>query len=321
MDTGQERTPVLPQDLESIFREPEGAESVLAEVKPELTAADQKKPRRFLLPLVFGAGLLLGWLVIGWWLWPIQWTNSNPWQLQSKFQRTYVTLVAEKYWRTSNVFEAKESLAGWDRTELNNLFNAMRLDTTDAEARRRLSALGEALDMPGPSSSWSASLGRQWPILLGALLVMAPLIVALALVAGPFLRAKTATPVAATIQEAQAEAALEELLAGVQLEGDQAPADQIQQDQPLEQDQLPDEEPEERTTEDQEAEEKLAAGSLGDLASLFEEEDTSLSASEAMAQGLEDIAIADLAKKVSGVVRQLKESNALRTWNSAGRAQ
>lgn len=320
MDTGQELSPVLPQDLESIFREPEGAESVLAEAKPELTAVVQKRPRRFLLPLVFGAGLLLGWLVIGWWLWPIQWTNSNPWQLQAKFQRTYVTLVAEEYWRTSNVFEAQESLAGWDRAELKSLLNAMRLDTTDAEARRCLSALAEALDMPGTSSSWFAALG-QWPIILGALLVMAPLVVAVVLVVGPFIRKKTSAPMASPLQEAQAEAALEELLAGVQLEGEQVQADQAQQDQPLAQDQLPDEEQEERPTEEEEGGEKLSASSLGDLASLFEEEDTSLSASEAMAHGLEDIAVADLEKKVSGVVRQLKESNALRTWKSTGRVQ
>jgi uncharacterized membrane protein YdfJ with MMPL/SSD domain len=230
-------------------------------------------------------------------------------------------LVAEKYWRTSNVFEAQESLAGWDRAELNSLLNAMRLDTTDAEARRRLSALAEAMDMPGASSSWSAALAGQWPIVLGALLVMVPLIVAVALVAGPFIRQKTSAPVASTIQEAQAEAALEELLAGIQLEGDQVLVDQAQQDQPLAQDQLPDEEQEERTTEEQEGDEKLSTSSLGDLASLFEEEDTTLSASEAMAHGLEDIAVADLAKKVSGVVRQLKESNALRTWQSTGRVQ
>jgi hypothetical protein len=249
MDTGQERTPVLAQDLESIFREPESAESVLVEVKPELIAAAQKRPRRFLLPLVFGAGLLLGWLVIGWWLWPIQWTNSNPWQLQGKFQRTYVTLVAEKYWRTSNVFEAQESLAGWDRAELNSLLNAMRLDTTDAEARRRLSALAEALDMPGTNSSWFAALVGQWPIILGALLVIVPLVVAMALVAGPLIREKTSASMASPIQEAQAEAALEELLADIQLEGEQVQADQAQQDQPLAQDQPPEEEQEERTTE------------------------------------------------------------------------
>jgi hypothetical protein len=310
MDIEQERSPILMQDLGGTFCEPGGTDGIVVKVEPELTAA-QKKPRRFLLLPVFGAGLLLGWLVIGWWVWPIQWTNSNPWQLQPKFQRIYVSMVAEEYWRTSDVLRAKESLAGWDRAELNGLLNAMRLDTTDAGARRHLSALAEALDMPTANSSWVATLLSQRAIIVGAFLVIVPLAVAMVLVAAPYVQKKTPE-----IQEAQAEAGLEELLADVQLEGDQVQASQAQEGQPLAQDQLPDEEQQEREMEEEDEEGNLSGNFLGDLASLFEEEDTSLSASEAMCEGLVEIAIADLAAKVKGVVRQLQESNTLRTWDS-----
>lgn len=321
MDTGQELSPILTRDLESILPELEGVGGVKIEANPELAATAQARPRRFILPLAFGAGLLLGWLVVGWWLWPVQWTNSNPWQLQPKFQRTYVTLVAEEFWRTLDVFHAKESLVGWDRAELRQLLDALKTETTDAQARRHLAALADALDMPGTNSSWVDTVLGQRGIIVGAFLVIVPLGVALALVIAPQRQRKVHTLGASPMQEAQPEMGLDELLADAQLEIGQDEASQAQEGQAQAPAQAPDQGEQEQETDPAEREEQDPASALGDLASLFEEEDTSLSALEVMCKGLQDIPITDLTTKVARVIKQLRESNALRAWDPGGRAQ
>jgi hypothetical protein len=54
--------------------------------------------RKTLVTLIGGAlvGLLLG-LAIGWWWWPVEWTNSTPGNLRLDFQSDYLIWVAEQY--------------------------------------------------------------------------------------------------------------------------------------------------------------------------------------------------------------------------------
>jgi hypothetical protein len=120
------------------------------------------KSRGYLPGLTFVAGLLLGWLVIGWWLWPVQWTNSNPWHLSSKHQ---------------------ETLAGWDDEALASLLATMEAQSPSPEERQRLVALAEALEMPdaAPPASFVISLLGQKTILLGVILSASPLVVAMIL--------------------------------------------------------------------------------------------------------------------------------------------
>ncbi len=41
-------------------------------------AKSRIKPWVWIVLLSLLAGLLVGWLVIGWWLWPVQWTGALP---------------------------------------------------------------------------------------------------------------------------------------------------------------------------------------------------------------------------------------------------
>jgi cytoskeletal protein RodZ len=107
-----------------------------------------KRPFRFLLPLVFSGGLLLGWLVIGWWLWPVQWINVSPAQLSAEHQRIYVAMAAEAYDLTGDVAQAQSRLAAWDDESLAATLTLLIQDTADPQARERYVALGEAMAMP-----------------------------------------------------------------------------------------------------------------------------------------------------------------------------
>jgi len=104
--------------------------------------------KRYLLPLVFVGGLLLGWLVVGWLLWPVHWTNTLPSELHPEYQRVYVGLVAEEYWRTRNLGRVREALEDWDDRALAELLVRMDSEASSLEERERLAALVEVLALP-----------------------------------------------------------------------------------------------------------------------------------------------------------------------------
>lgn len=98
--------------------------------------------------LVFLAGLLLGWLTIGWWLWPVDWIDADPWDLRAEHQERYVALVAKDYAQAGNADQARGAMAGWDDQTLADLLAAMQEAAPDLTTSRQLADLASALDLP-----------------------------------------------------------------------------------------------------------------------------------------------------------------------------
>ena len=68
------------------------------------------------LGVVFVVGFLLGWVVMGWWLWPVQWKDAAPRHLHPDYQMDYLRMAIDSY----------------------------RVNRNAALARQRFEALGEA---------------------------------------------------------------------------------------------------------------------------------------------------------------------------------
>lgn len=100
--------------------------------------------------LAFLSGLLLGWLLIGWWLWPVQWIDCSPWELQPAYQQRYIALVAAELGRTGNVTQARNNVAGWEATSLADLLATMEQQSATPELRQQVAALRRALGAPAP---------------------------------------------------------------------------------------------------------------------------------------------------------------------------
>ena len=98
--------------------------------------------------VTFLVGLFLGWLAIGWWLWPVSWTDADPWDLRAEHQERYVTLVAKGYAQARNADQAQEALAGWDNQALTDLLATMQDQAPDSETRRQLADLASELGLP-----------------------------------------------------------------------------------------------------------------------------------------------------------------------------
>jgi hypothetical protein len=111
--------------------------------------------------LAFVAGAILGWLLIGWWLWPVQWTECNLWDLRPAYQRRHVALVAAEYARTGNWAQASADLAGWPAGSLSTLLHAMEEEAPSTEAREQVVALRSALDLPVDEPPQASAPGRR----------------------------------------------------------------------------------------------------------------------------------------------------------------
>lgn len=88
--------------------------------------------------LTFGFGALIGWLLLGWVLFPVQWTNANLEDLSPSAKATYLLLVADSYALDGDVAKARALVAPLDQEEAAELVAALIAD------RRARGALTEA---------------------------------------------------------------------------------------------------------------------------------------------------------------------------------
>ena len=70
--------------------------------KPELSAV-----------IAFVVGLLVGWFVIGWGLWPVQYVDSQPKDLHPDYKATYIETTAIAYGTTGNVAVVNNAFRDW----------------------------------------------------------------------------------------------------------------------------------------------------------------------------------------------------------------
>ncbi len=281
-------------------------------------AIPSPRPRRA-LPIVLASliGLLVGWLGIGWWLWPVEWTSSAPWQLRPELQRTYLALVAHEYARTSNLAYVEDLMAGWDQADLARLLAVVQQETGDPETRQHVAALADTLKLPGADTSLATSLLSQQGFVVGVAIAAVPLLAAMVLVAASLARRRDRTAGEAPDGEV-AERSLEDLLADVVIDDESATAGQSPDSQAAEQSKLLAPTEEEGKTEeappDQAEEEDAedADGGLGDLASLFEVEDTTLVDLEAFCKGMLEVNVDELLTTAGEVLRDLDKVNRLR---------
>ena len=63
--------------------------------------------------IAFIAGLILGLVVLGWWLFPVQYTGVDPSGLVPEYQGMYVRNAAELYAFDNNQEKLRTALSGW----------------------------------------------------------------------------------------------------------------------------------------------------------------------------------------------------------------
>lgn len=61
--------------------------------------------------LAFVAGLFIGLVVLGWWLWPVQWTDAGPADLRPEFQEIYLRQAIDTYTLNQDAAIARQRIA------------------------------------------------------------------------------------------------------------------------------------------------------------------------------------------------------------------
>ncbi len=91
-------------------------------------------------------GLLLG-LAIGYWWWPVEWSNATPSHLRSDFQNNYLAGVAEYYAATDDLEGARDKLGAtfWEGDALPETLRGMASDSGGPQATQ-LRKMAEALE-------------------------------------------------------------------------------------------------------------------------------------------------------------------------------
>jgi len=108
--------------------------------------------RRALIGFVVGlaVGLIIGLPVLGWWLFPVKWTDTDPFDLKREHKETYIAMVADSYAINGDLDLAKARLRGFDEEEIGRIIAelvAERQGAGRALEARRLRRLGEALEL------------------------------------------------------------------------------------------------------------------------------------------------------------------------------
>jgi ribosomal protein L12E/L44/L45/RPP1/RPP2 len=241
---------------------------------------------------------------------PIPQSNFSPTEWSADYQRLYIIWVASQYWRSGDGAQAQKSLAIWKRDDLAKQLLDLQRSTTDAETRRNLVVLTEALRLPFSESSIGLFIFQQPGVVLGMLLAAVPLLAAAGFVNLPQvrkIRRRILKRIGVMVKEEEEaavgtnpnEASLDELLAQAQ-----AAEAEAQAEAGVQAADVPGQEQEAEKKEEEEAD--AQSGGLGDLASLFEEEDTSVGALEAFCKGMAEINIDELLTLGKNVVYQFR---------------
>jgi flagellar basal body-associated protein FliL len=126
----------------------------------------------------FVVGLLIGLVVLGWWLWPVQWTDAGPSDLRIEYQETYLRMAIDSYTMNQDAAVAQQRIAevGENSAEiLANIAAAPGTQNTDSiQAFMLFSGTeppGEVVEQPGdetvaPEATTTPedepSLARKW---------------------------------------------------------------------------------------------------------------------------------------------------------------
>ncbi len=147
----------------------------------------------------FTVGLLIGLVVLGWWLWPVQWVNAGPADLQDSYRRTYLSLVADSYALTGNAEEARSRLDALVTSthtvaDVGADLQAMaqeRSAANDVDGAGRLEALTVVLGMPPEQVNPQPGTGElpvsphaAQPLLIRVLRIFGLIILVLVILAG-----------------------------------------------------------------------------------------------------------------------------------------
>ncbi|MCJ7668329.1 MAG: hypothetical protein MUP04_08645 [Anaerolineae bacterium] len=143
--------------------------------------------------VIFLVGLAIGWLAIGWGLWPVQYYDTDPQDLRLSHKEAWILMVADSYNLNQDDEAARERLRGFEEGEVGEIISSLIAraeEDGDLPTAQRLRDLAGAVGVTLPGAVPEATptpapvaRGPSIPRSLGIVLVLF-LLVALVVVGG-----------------------------------------------------------------------------------------------------------------------------------------
>lgn len=107
-------------------------------------------------PILLGVGglvigLLIGWFLLGWVLFPVEYTNADLWDLNPAAKEMYIVTTADAFAADQNLTLSQERLRGLTAEEISQSLTAefaARNTKGDAAGAARISSFAQAIGMP-----------------------------------------------------------------------------------------------------------------------------------------------------------------------------
>ncbi|MBL7182837.1 MAG: serine/threonine protein kinase [Anaerolineae bacterium] len=137
------------------------------------------------------ASVLLIGIILGWYVFPVQWYDVDPSDLRQEHKEAYISMLADSYTLNTNVALARQRVAGWDPKDLRQVIAQLKATVSDGAQVQRLDNLAAALGVrvepviPEPAAQPTAAsmlvrrLAPTLGIVLAAVLVIAGVMVGL----------------------------------------------------------------------------------------------------------------------------------------------
>lgn len=103
--------------------------------------------------LLFTSGVALGLVVLGWWLFPVQWTDTDPPDLRETHQMTYIAMLADSYSINRDPELARQRLEGFAPEEIQSILLRLveeRQSNGDLPGIQRLRDLADGVGLRLP---------------------------------------------------------------------------------------------------------------------------------------------------------------------------
>jgi hypothetical protein len=161
-------------------------------------------------------GWLVGWIVFGWLIWPVSWTDADPYDLRQEHKETYISMVADSYVINLDRELAEERMAGFEEEESRATLVALiekREDVGDTEGAQNLRELAAALGVslegvvpapeatPQPLGARISSLALSFLPVCGVLTVVVLIVALIAVVVYRFMLRPVEAPTEAVEEE------------------------------------------------------------------------------------------------------------------------
>jgi len=115
------------------------------------------------LAISFFVGLVIGLVVLGWWLWPVHWINAAPQHLRQDYKQDYLIMAIEAYAQTHDAAAAQRRFEALG-SDAQSMLAALKKHPPKGITLQEITAFEAAIKTQSPAKSTATSSTGKKPV-------------------------------------------------------------------------------------------------------------------------------------------------------------